>query len=146
MTYPLGLGNGSPVSTGYLSATAPMTIIGTASSPTSGAGTIIRQTDGEHAVVQVAANTSGVVAIRNLEIVGGHATGPGEVDGGGIFVGSASELALTTVLVTGNAAVGAAGISGFAPDGQLARGGGIYSAGALTLDNCVVGQNSAAGL
>ena len=143
-TYPLGLGNGSPVATGYLNITAPMTIVGTATSATSSAGTAIKQTDGQHAVINIPASTSGTVTIRDLEVKGGNATGASEVDGGGIYVGAGSTLALDTVLVTGNSVLASAGLNA-GDDGQLARGGGIYSAGTLTLTDSAVVQNHATG-
>ncbi len=96
--------------------------------------------------------SNGIVNISGLTIRDGKVAGAAgqlqDMIGGGIYCGQPATLALAGCVISNCAAVGANGLGTIYGNGGKAGngyGGGIYNLGGLTLSNCWVVGNQAAG-
>lgn len=96
--------------------------------------TILRRTSGSARLLQI----SGVNAslLEGITFTGGSIPYPGTGQGGGIKISNCTNLTISGCTITNNA-VG---------DNSMGTGGGLHlTGGSVTISNCIVGWNSAAG-
>ncbi len=116
---------------GDLTVTGPVTIAGAGAR-----ATVIDATGNGNAATQGLTLTGpGDMEVRDLTVTGGH----GSLEGGGIDAGPAAVLTLRRVMVRGNQAY----TPGVPSD--EAKGGGVFSAGVLTVIDSTVSGNRAEG-
>ena len=150
ITFAPGLSGTITLTTGQLEIAGDLTIVGP------GAGSLTVSGNNQSRVFQIDAGAA--VSISGLTITGGHAPngaspGAAGANGGGIY--SLGSLTLAADVITGNAAgAGAPGLAG-GPGGPTpggvpgtgggpgGRGGGIYSAGLLTVADTTIAGNLA---
>jgi len=111
-----------------------------------GNGDVIQRTNGAPAFRLLDIGSGASLTLENLTLQNGLAFGSGvAAEGGSVY--NQGTLALNGVIVQGNIAQGSAGMNGTkaspnGTSGQGAVGGGIWSNGALTLENGTLIQNT----
>lgn len=118
----------------------PMRIVAT-----DGVTTTIRRTSGSGRLIEVVGN--GDARIVGLGFENGSAPAPpgGSADGGAVFIAAGTALELRDCVFRDNRAIAATAPPETATPSASARGGAIYAAGDLLVENCAFVDNLAQG-